>query len=218
MNPNGRTGPAWSEEEDATLRAMYSTSDWSEILAALPKRSRQAIRARANSFDLKRGGREHWKTNEIRLLREIYETNMPMREIVARLAPHTTISVHKRAANLGLKRPRIGLVHFHPGWERLRSLLEARGPLSQVQIAEALGVGESAVSKLRETYGENLRIAGYLPPPHKGKWKPLIGLADGRADAPRPFKRRPNKLPKATMATLPVRRIEKCWDSLEEAA
>jgi hypothetical protein len=218
MNPNGRTGPAWTAEEDAILRSLYPNSDWVVISAALPRRSQQAIRARANSFDMKRDGREQWKTHEIRILREIYETTMPIREIVARLAPHTMISVHKRAAELGLKRPRLGLVHHHPGWERLRSLLESRGPMSQVEIAEALGIGESAVSKMRETYGKHLRIAGYLPPPHKGKWKPLIGIADGRADAPRPFKRRLDGIPKITMADVPVRRIEKCWDSMEEAA
>jgi hypothetical protein len=167
---------------------MYVDGSWEDLLAALPRRSRQAIGAQANALNLRRAGREQWKTHEIKLLQEIYPTTMPIREIVSRLAPHTMISIHKRAADLGLKRPTYGLIHFHPGWERMRALLEARGPLTQSQIAEALHITESAVAKLRETNASNLRISDYIPPRHTGRWTPLIGLSDGRPDAPKPFR------------------------------
>ncbi|MGN6085814.1 helix-turn-helix domain-containing protein [Trinickia sp.] len=188
MNKNGRTGPAWAPAENEVLRAMYASGSWDELLASLPRRTRPAIRAQANSLGLKRDGRQQWETTEIRLLYELYPTTTPIREIVARLAPHTKESIHKQAACQGLKRPRCGVEHHHPGWERLRLLLESRGALTQAQIAGALGISQSAVHKLRQAYGNNLRTAGYVPPVHQGKWTPMIGLADGRPDAPKPFR------------------------------
>lgn len=103
---------------------------------------------------------------------------------------HTPGSVRRTARNEGLSRPRAGVVKFRPGLDRLLKLLESAGPLTTRQLGERLGITQGGAEELKRLYRTSLRIAGWNPPVHGGKWAPRWSVANGLPDAPKPFQPR----------------------------
>ncbi|KVV22328.1 hypothetical protein WK80_22325 [Burkholderia multivorans] len=135
-----------------------------------------------------------WLVTEIALLREKYATAPSCAELMALFPRHTPGSVRRMGRLLGLERPRAGVTKFRPGRDRLMKLLEAEGMLTTQEIGERLGITHGGAQELKRMYRSELRIAGWKPPVHMGKWAPKWGIANGMPDAPRPFQ------PKGTKA------------------
>lgn len=94
---------AWGPDEDAAIRRWYPSGDWKELRAALPRRSRSAIHARAQELGVQSatGRGKAWPDEQVRLLRESY-TTMSLAE-VQKLFPGRSIrSIRHKASRLGL--------------------------------------------------------------------------------------------------------------------
>ncbi|WP_342704254.1 hypothetical protein OHZ10_08060 [Burkholderia arboris] len=128
-----------------------------------------------------------WKTTEIALLRECYATAPSCAELMAMFPRHTPGSVRRMGRQLGLERPRAGVVKFRPGRDRLLKLLDAEGMLTTQEIGERLGISHGGAQELKRMYRTELRVAGWKPPAHMGKWAPKWGIANGMPDALKPF-------------------------------
>lgn len=131
--------------------------------------------------------KNHWLTTEIALLRDRYATVKSCAELMGLFPRHTSGSVHRMARIAGLSRPRAGVVKFRPGLDRLLRLLEQDGPMTTKEMGERLGISQGGAENIKRQYRDRLRIAGWEPPAHMGKWAPKWGIANGLPDARKPF-------------------------------
>lgn len=131
--------------------------------------------------------RNDWLMPEIALLHEHYATASSCAELMAHFPRHTPNSVRRMAQHEGLSRPRAGVVKFRPGRDRLLKLLEQESPLTSEELAARLGITFRGAQNITREYRADLRIAGWVPPPYKGKWAAKWAVANGLPDAPKPF-------------------------------
>lgn len=167
-----------------------------------------------------------WLMTEIALLQANYASAPSCAELMAMFPRHTPGSVRRMGRSLGLERPRAGVTKFRPGRDRLMKLLEAEGMLTTQEIGERLGITSRGAMELKRMYRRDLRIAGWKPPVHMGKWAPKWGIANGMPDAPKPFSPKGTKagrksknpfavasgLVEAPVAAEAGRRIHNLWD------
>ncbi len=102
----------WLQTEDNLLRMLYPSASQDILLAALPNRSWSSITCRATRLALKRERSYHppkvwrqWTTEEDRQLQELYETEIALEEIAAKL-DRTPDAIEVRASQRKLIRPR----------------------------------------------------------------------------------------------------------------
>ncbi|EFH87001.1 SANT/Myb domain-containing protein [Ktedonobacter racemifer] len=117
---SNKAGLVWSEEDDATLREMFNTTDPIEVLKALPGRTWVGINHRADRIGIARRGqaklpqevtnagrvrvRLSWTEEENAVLRQMYPEAEP-EEILKNLLPHRTWkSVRVQAHKLKIAR------------------------------------------------------------------------------------------------------------------
>lgn len=55
------------------------------------------------------------------------------------------------------------------------------------EMGERLGISKGGSENIKRQYRDRVRIAGWEPPAHMGKWAPKWGIANGLPDAQKPF-------------------------------
>jgi len=111
-------GKLWTEREDAIIR-KFAPVDYPSAHKRLPHRSRRAIVARSFRLGTSRP-RRPWLGSEVALLKKVYPVaSLP--ELRARFPNCELKRLHRKAFNLGLKRPRLWKKVGHPLVDGLRS-------------------------------------------------------------------------------------------------
>lgn len=122
--------------------------------------------------------------HEVELLRSHWPTRMPMAELLALLPRHTEHSITGYAnKTLGLKRP--PAPKAKPAWELLRVMLEQQ-PMSQVEIAAAMGFSRNRACEILRTNRESVYIVDWRWPASLGRAEALWALGNA-PDAPEPM-------------------------------
>lgn len=100
--------PKWSEAERSLLRELFPRTPWRELVAAFPRRTRQAIQQMGkNVLKLRReiNRREKWTTDEIIILRRVYPV-VTDDDLKTTFPRHSLIAIQRMASDLGVRRPR----------------------------------------------------------------------------------------------------------------
>lgn len=113
---------------------------------------------------------------EVELISTHWPTRMPMAELLALLPRHTENSITGYANKvLGLSRPHVRTVK--PAWTRLRAMLEQQ-PMSQIEIAAAMGFSRARASELLNVNRDQVHIASWRWPAGLGRAEALWELGD----------------------------------------
>ena len=93
----------WTTKEITILKENYSSMDWDDLLLQLPQWSKEDIIGKASDLGIKREV-YFWNENDIRILTESYNNNVPIKEIYTMLNEKFSIkSIFTKAHKLGLK-------------------------------------------------------------------------------------------------------------------
>lgn len=100
--------PGWTGNEIATLRSLFPSGSWKEMLEAFPTRTRGAINQFARkSLSLRRTNnrKEKWTAEECAILRRVYPS-VSDAELMRHIPRHTLIAIQRQASVLKVLRPR----------------------------------------------------------------------------------------------------------------
>jgi DNA-binding XRE family transcriptional regulator len=137
------SGAAWTETEMASLRAMFPTAKWPDVLAGLPRRTRDSINQQARLHGIRReiSKRARWTVPEENVVRQLWPSAEP-EVIVAALPGRAWANIAKKANDLNIKRPtpasRHNKRHIDPLIRQLRAERERRR-ITRSMLAEKLG-------------------------------------------------------------------------------
>lgn len=136
--PHGATATfaAWTEDDDARLRAAYTAGGIKAARSAFPDRTTSALYHRAIRLKLKR--RRRWTTVDDTKLRRLWDGEQTLRQI-ANALDRTPITTYWRAQKLGLP------LGCPEGWESLTDAAKRTGygPGQLRRILAAFGVEPS---------------------------------------------------------------------------
>ena len=116
----------WTNQETETLKAMFPTEGWDDILNALPGRTVKSISHKANKMKLKRlSGHKHrarsrpWTPEEENTIRTLYEEGVPV-SYIAEQALRRQSAIHQHAArNSWLRKGHPGTKTDVPYWREV---------------------------------------------------------------------------------------------------
>lgn len=107
MRDGFRGGPVWSDDDIATLRALYGKIPMTE-LATRMGRTKASLFTRANNLGLVHGYQKPWTDDERHALKRAYDNGVAFADVVTALGRNHA-AVHKYAQKMGLlfgRRPR----------------------------------------------------------------------------------------------------------------
>lgn len=162
-------GHTWTQAELDTVHQIYPAGRWSQILQALPGRSKASIRCQVIARGIKRAknSRTAWTGAEIVTLRKLYPL-APWPEICAAIPRHPQSAIAKQANMRGLKRDGATKYAKHGIIRELRAIRRSQG-IPAAHLADRIGAHRVQLAKWER--GEQLpRFQSFLD------WVEALGL------------------------------------------
>lgn len=141
-------GARWSEKEMGRLRTLYPRAPWSDLLAAIPGRSKHAIERKAGLLCIPREAcrKPAWTGAEDKALRRLFPiATWP--ELEQAFPRHSVSGIKNRGIALGLRRPpRTKLQSRYALIRELRSIRHA-ARMTRPELAELIGTVKTQIER-----------------------------------------------------------------------